>query len=99
MNFRPIVNEQAADRVTIHVNGVPVLARAGQTLALALLENGLDHFNVNSVSGKPRLPYCMMGACFECRIIVDGVRDVLACRAEIRDGMVVETQDNCHAKV
>ncbi|RUV68126.1 (2Fe-2S)-binding protein [Mesorhizobium sp. M5C.F.Cr.IN.023.01.1.1] len=99
MNYRPIFPEQPADRIMIQVNGVPVIARVGQSLALALLENGLDHFNVNPMSGKPRLPFCMMGACFECRIIVDGVRDVLACRAEVRDGMVIKTQDNCHAKV
>lgn len=99
MNFRPIFEEEAAERTIIQINGVPVTARVGQTLALALLENGLDHFNVNPISGKQRLPYCMMGACFECRIIVNGVADVLACRAKVCDGMVIETQDNRREKI
>ncbi|MER8454156.1 (2Fe-2S)-binding protein [Mesorhizobium sp. M1428] len=56
MNFRPIFEEKAAKRTIIQVNSVPVTARVGQTLALALLENGPDHFNVNPISGKRHLP-------------------------------------------
>ncbi|RWD19010.1 MAG: (2Fe-2S)-binding protein [Mesorhizobium sp.] len=99
MNFRPIFEDETADLVPITVNGIVVAARNGQTLALALLESNLDHFNTNPVSGNRRLPYCMMGACFECRLIVDGARDVLACRCEVRPGMVVNTQDGDDGKI
>ena len=82
-----------APEVTLTVNGQKITAGEGQTLAIVLLQNGLTGFNVNPVSGAERAPYCMMGACFECRMVVDGRRDVLTCRTLVRDGMVVEKQE------
>ena len=42
------------------------------------------------VSGAPRGPYCMMGACFECLVSVDGEPNQQACMVPARDGMRVE---------
>lgn len=98
MKFRSL-HQGAESPVILTVNGATVTARAGETLALVLLERGVACFNVNPVSGEDRLPYCMMGSCFECRIVVDGVRDVLACRTVVRDGMVIEKQDNGHGTI
>ena len=35
----------------------------------------------------------MMGVCFDCLVIVNGIRDVRACQRLARDGDVVTTQD------
>ncbi|QRI62540.1 (2Fe-2S)-binding protein [Shinella sp. PSBB067] len=95
MKFRSL-DHMNASPVSIEVDGRPVQAHAGEMLALTLLEQGIGCFNVNPVSGDDRLAYCLMGACFECRVVVDGIRDVLACRTAVRAGMIVKRQDDAH---
>jgi predicted molibdopterin-dependent oxidoreductase YjgC len=45
------------------------------------------------VEGRARGPYCMMGVCFDCLVVVDGVGSRQGCMTRVRDGMVVETQN------
>jgi predicted molibdopterin-dependent oxidoreductase YjgC len=77
--------------VTIHVDGRSVAARAGDTVAAALLADGRDHCRTTPVSGEPRAPYCMMGVCFDCLVTVDGVGNRQGCLVPVREGMVIET--------
>ena len=44
------------------------------------------------VTGSPRGPFRMMGACFECLAVVDGRANVQTCMVLVRDGMRVEQQ-------
>jgi predicted molibdopterin-dependent oxidoreductase YjgC len=78
--------------LSIAVDGRRVEARAGDTVAAALLAAGFDHCRTTPVSGAPRAPYCMMGVCFECLVTVDGVGNRQACLLPVREGMSVETQ-------
>jgi aerobic-type carbon monoxide dehydrogenase small subunit (CoxS/CutS family) len=39
---------------------------------------------------QPRAPFCGMGVCQECRVLIDGRRR-LACQAVCAEGMRVET--------
>ena len=78
--------------VTIHVDGRPVAARAGDTVAAALLADGCEHIRTTPVSGEPRAPYCMMGVCFDCLVTVDGLGSRQGCLLPVREGMVIETQ-------
>jgi sarcosine oxidase subunit alpha len=43
------------------------------------------------ISGGRAL-YCGIGHCFECRVTVDGRRDVRSCLTPLRAGMVLERQ-------
>ncbi len=61
-------------------------ARAGESLAAALLVAGIGPFRTTPVSDAPRQPYCMMGACFECLVEVDGVANRQACMVIVRRG-------------
>jgi D-hydroxyproline dehydrogenase subunit gamma len=88
--FRRLVESKAA--VALTVDGKPISARAGDTVAAALLAAGIDHTRTTPVSGAPRAPYCMMGVCFECLMSIDGVGSRQACLVPVRDGMQVETQ-------
>ena len=74
-------------------DGKSVRARAGDTVAAALLAAGIDHCRTTPVSGAPRAPYCLMGACFECLVTVDGVGSRQGCLVPVREGMKVETQE------
>lgn len=78
--------------VAIIVDGKPVTARAGDTVAAALLAAGIDHCRTTPVSGARRAPYCLMGVCFDCLVTIDGVGSRQGCLVPVREGMKVETQ-------
>lgn len=82
-----------ADGLTFTYDGRVVRARAGDSIAAALLAAGIHVTRGTPVSGAPRGPYCMMGACFECLAVVDGAPSVQTCMTEVKDGMRVERQD------
>jgi predicted molibdopterin-dependent oxidoreductase YjgC len=67
----------------------PIAARAGMSLAAALLAAGVRVLGRNPVDGSPRGIFCAMGVCQECVVVVDGAR-VEACRTVVREGMVVQ---------
>ena len=79
-----------SENVSISVDGVPRRVAADVTLAAALIGAGSFTFRRDS-HGLPRGPVCGMGTCFECRVTVDGVRDVRACLESVRNGMRIET--------
>jgi sarcosine oxidase subunit alpha len=82
----------ARARVTLTIEGKPVEAREGDTVAAALLAADFLHCRTTPVSGAPRAPYCMMGVCFDCLVTIDGTGNRQACLVHVRDGMVVERQ-------
>ena len=61
-------------------------------VSAALLASDQDARRSTAVSGAPRLPYCMMGVCFDCLVTIDGVGSRQACLVPVREGMSVETQ-------
>lgn len=69
-------------------DGKPLSAEAGMTVACALLKASIMNFRDTPVSQSPRGPFCMMGACYDCLVSVDGVT-VQACLTPVYDGMVV----------
>jgi sarcosine oxidase subunit alpha len=73
------------------VDGAPVAAAAGTSLAAALLQTGQVRLRT-SCTGQPRGPLCGMGTCYECLVRVDG-RMVRACLEPVRAGMEVRTHD------
>ncbi len=77
---------------TMFFDGRPVRARDGDSVASALLASGIRVTRETPVSGAPRGPWCMMGACFDCVAIVDGHRGVRTCMTSAREGLRVATQ-------
>jgi predicted molibdopterin-dependent oxidoreductase YjgC len=83
---------EAGAVVRIKVDGRDVEARAGESVAAALLAGGYTTCRTTPVSGAARAPFCMMGVCFDCLVTVDGVGSRQGCMVEVREGMVVATQ-------
>jgi predicted molibdopterin-dependent oxidoreductase YjgC len=77
---------------TMVFDGRKIRARDGDSVASALLAAGVSVTRATPVSGAPRGPWCMMGACFECVAIVDGQRGTRTCMTPAREGMRVATQ-------
>ena len=78
--------------LTVTIDGKPIRARIGDTVASAMLAAGIGHCRTTPVTGAPRAPYCLMGVCFECLVSVDGVGSRQGCLVPVREGMKVETQ-------
>lgn len=87
--FRPISTTHVRRTVTLQVQGQPITARAGDTLAIALLNAGVVQFRQTPVSGQVRGPLCLMGVCFDCLVEVDGRQNVQSCMVEVCDGMQI----------
>ena len=83
------LSEDDAPIVRFEFEGNTVEARAGDSIAAALLAAG--HTVVRQTPGvaAPRGPYCMMGACFECLVEVDERPNVQACMTPAQEGMTV----------
>jgi len=71
------------------VDGRPVAAYAGETVATALLGAGQVTLRLTPKRGRPRGVLCGMGVCFDCLVTVDGVPNVRACVTYARPGMQV----------
>lgn len=84
--------EGGAGAVTFDYEGQSISACAGDTVAAAVLVAGSGHTRTTPVSGAPRLPYCMIGVCFDCLMEIDGVPNRQACLVEVREGMKVRRQ-------
>lgn len=78
--------------VAITVDGDPVEALAGDTVATALLAAGHAAFATSGKTGNQLAPWCLMGVCFGCLCDVDGRSRVQACLTPVREGMAVRTR-------
>jgi predicted molibdopterin-dependent oxidoreductase YjgC len=80
-------------KVRFSFDGELVTAISGQTVAAALLDQGIRVLRTTRIGGKPRGIFCGIGICFDCLVIIDGLPNQRACLTEIREGMEVETQN------
>jgi len=84
--------ETADAEISFSYEGLEIVARAGDSVAAALLAAGETRLRETPVSGAPRAPYCMMGVCFECLVEIDGVGNRQACLTPVAAGMRVRRQ-------
>ena len=89
--FEPVGSPEVT--ITIYLDGRAIPARAGESIAACLLRAGVTHFHTTPVSGARRLPYCMIGHCFDCLIEIDGIGSLQACLSQVVTGMKLRTQD------
>jgi len=83
--------------VSFTLDGRPVTAYAGETVAAVLFAEG-EVETRTTVGGAPRGVFCGMGVCFDCLVVVDGVPNTRACMTWVRDGMEVSRQDGLVAR-
>ena len=74
--------------VSVQLDGEELLLPEGENLAASLLEAGVGHLRHTPFSGAARAPFCMMGACFDCLIEIDGVTRQ-ACMMTVSEGMAM----------
>lgn len=77
--------------VTLEVDGRPVPARVGDTLAAALVAAGITSLR-ETASGDTRGLFCGMGVCNECLVTIDGAESRRACMTKVSGPHTVRRQ-------
>jgi D-hydroxyproline dehydrogenase subunit gamma len=93
--FTPIGSAETT--LTIFFSGKPIPARTGETIAACLLRANISHFRTTPVRGAKRLPYCMIGHCFDCLVDIEGIGSRQACLTKVRSGMKLQAQNGVAA--
>ena len=81
------LRDAARPRITLRLNGLPIEAQRGDTLLTALLAAGAGHLRESEFGDGPRAGFCLMGACQDCWVVVEGLGRVRACATMAEDGM------------
>lgn len=89
--FRTIENNHAT--VSITIEGNPYVVPADISVAAAVLLSGFKKVRNTPVTNSPRLPFCMMGVCFDCLMKIDSAPNQQACQIIVKKGMKIELQD------
>ena len=89
--FRRLTGDDGEETgLTVYFEDLPIAARAGETVAAALLAAGIVHFRTTLVGGTARGPYCLTGVCFDCLLQIDGQANRQGCMTQVRDGMRIK---------
>jgi len=81
-------SRDAPETVMLTFNGEPLAAVPGESIAATLAAAGKLALRKDS-RGQDRGMLCGMGACFECRVSIDGGAAKRACLTPVTDGMRV----------
>ncbi|MDO9706939.1 (2Fe-2S)-binding protein [Paracraurococcus lichenis] len=81
-----------AATVEVFVDGVALRVPEGASAAAAVLLADAPLIRETPVSDAPRLPYCMMGVCFDCLAEIDGIPNRQACMVPVAPGMRIAPQ-------
>ena len=89
--FKQLPN-QGTEIVEVFLNGQSVQVLQGTSVAAMALTEGLRFTRTTPISDSKRAPFCMMGVCYECLMIIDGKANQRACATIVKQGMKIETQ-------
>lgn len=93
MNQHPILEIIPRATFEILVDGKPLLAYEGETVAATLLANGIRSFRHTQKFHEPRGIFCGIGQCTDCIMEVDSKPNVRTCVTLVHPGMTVNTQN------
>ena len=82
-----------APPVHFRVDGIPVVARRGETIAAALTAAGYTALRTTEKHQRPRGVFCAIGRCTDCVMTVNGIPNVRTCITLVEEGMEVTTQE------
>ncbi|HWL83166.1 MAG TPA: (2Fe-2S)-binding protein [Roseomonas sp.] len=81
--------DQDRPEIRFTFEGQECAARAGDTLLTAILAGEGGFLRRSEFGDGPRAGFCLMGACQDCRVVVEGRGPVRACVTECLPGLVV----------
>jgi predicted molibdopterin-dependent oxidoreductase YjgC len=88
----PILTFDRGERLEFSFEGRKLHGLAGETVAAALVANGIKVFRTTEKLHRPRGFFCAVGKCSSCLMVVDGQPNTMVCMEPLRAGMKVERQ-------
>ncbi|SDB73330.1 (2Fe-2S)-binding protein [Belnapia rosea] len=83
------LTDQDRPEIRFVFEGQEVTARAGDTLLTAILAGDGGFLRTSEFGDGPRAGFCLMGACQDCRVFVEGQGRVRACTTPCAPGLRV----------
>ncbi|MGW2465049.1 (2Fe-2S)-binding protein [Streptomyces sp. NPDC004457] len=93
MNPRKLTRARPGPPCTVSLDGRPLQALPGQTVAAALWAAGVTAWRSTRGAGRPRGVFCGIGVCFDCLVTVNGRPNQRACLVPVRPGDDIRTQE------
>lgn len=90
----PILKFDRGEKVKFTFDGREMEGYTNETIAAALIANGVDVFRHSLREQRPRGFFCAIGRCSSCLMTVNGVPNVRVCVTYLEEGMDVHTQTN-----
>ncbi len=88
----PILEIPKAQTIEFFWKGAPLQALEGETIASALIANGIDIFGHHPKDDSPLGLFCANGQCSQCLVLVDG-KPIKSCMTKVRQGISVMPAD------
>lgn len=88
-----IVEGSQNKEIPFYFNGKLLKAKQGQTIAAALMANGIRKFGVSRKLQQPRGLFCANGRCCSCFVSVNGLDHVLSCMTQVEAGANISSNE------
>lgn len=87
--IHPVLEGKFEKVINFYFNGKLLEAKKGQTIAAALMANGIKKFGNSRKLKQSRGLFCANGRCFSCFVSVNDLDHVLSCMTLVEEGMEV----------
>ena len=81
-----------SNKVSFFFENKKYVAYEGETVASALIRNGINHFRIDK-DNNPRSPYCNMGICNDCILNINGHPSIKSCLKKIKNNDKIYRQE------
>ncbi|MFG2639627.1 (2Fe-2S)-binding protein [Streptomyces sp. NPDC048370] len=88
-----LVGAQPEPPFEITLDGRPLPALPGQSVAAVLWSAGILAWRTTRVGGRPRGAFCGIGQCYDCLATINGEPNRRACLVSARPGDAITTQE------
>lgn len=92
IDSHPILPIPEKETIEFSWQGQKLTAKQDETIAAALIANGIDIFGHHPKDGSPLGLFCANGQCSQCLVLLDG-RPVKACMTKVRAGASIRPAD------
>ena len=88
----PILKFKKGREIPFTFNGIELKGQEGDTIAAALIANGVKYFRITKKNKEKRGLFCGIGQCTACCVIVDGVPNIKSCITKLEASQNIKTQ-------
>jgi hypothetical protein len=93
------LSDESVDTIEVILNGIPLHVPMGISVAAAVLSNQQRFTRTTPISGSQRAPFCMMGVCYDCLMVINAQPNQRACAMLVQENMQIDCQQGVGAEL